>query len=58
MPIVDGELTGEGVGDTSFAVPDLPLGMYIESCIRRNVSQHGDCSWLVRRLLSLNLTRN
>ncbi len=46
MPIVDGELTGEGAVDT-FDVPDVALGIYIENCIRKNVTQYGDCNWLV-----------
>jgi hypothetical protein len=47
MPIIDGELTGEGAVD-AFDVPDVALGIYIEDCIRKNVTQYGDCNWLVR----------
>ncbi|EFX78399.1 hypothetical protein DAPPUDRAFT_320529 [Daphnia pulex] len=46
MPIVDGELTGEGVADGVVVLPDVPLGIYIEDCIRKNVAQYGDCNWL------------
>ncbi|XP_046459255.1 4-coumarate--CoA ligase-like isoform X1 [Daphnia pulex] len=46
MPIVDGELTGEGAVD-AFDVPDVALGIYIENCIRKNVTQYGDCNWLM-----------
>ena len=46
MPIVDGELVGDVVDD-NFVVPDVPLGIYIENSIRRNVTQYGDSNWLV-----------
>nr|CAH0112561.1 unnamed protein product [Daphnia galeata] len=45
MPIFDGELIGEGVDD-NFVIPDVPLGIYIENSIRKNVNQYGDCNWL------------
>ncbi len=51
MPIVDGELVGEGVDD-NFVVPDVPLGIYIENSIRKNVNQYGDCNWLVNIIFS------
>lgn len=52
MPIVDGELIAEGVDD-NFVVPDVPLGIYIENSIRKNVNQYGDCNWLVNIKFSL-----
>jgi hypothetical protein len=47
MQNVDGELTGEGAADGVVVLPDVPLGIYIEDCIRKNVTQYGDCNWLV-----------
>ncbi len=38
MPIVDGELIGERVDD-NFLIPDVPLGIYTENSIRKNVTQ-------------------
>ena len=58
MPIVDGELIAEGVDD-NFVVPDVPLGIYIENSIRKNVTQYGDSNWLVNikfSFLKLKLT--
>ncbi len=52
MPIVDGELVGEGVDD-NFVIPDVTLGIYIENSIRKNVTQYGDCNWLVNIKFSL-----
>jgi hypothetical protein len=54
MPIIDGELIGEGV-DNNFVVPDVPLGIYIEDSIRKNVTQYGDCNWLVIMRLDFKL---
>ncbi len=48
MPIVDGELTGEGAVDRRVVFADVSLGIYIENCIRKNLAQYGDCNWLVR----------
>jgi hypothetical protein len=47
MQNVDGELTGEGAADGVVVLPDVSLGIYIEDCIRKNVTQYGDCNWLV-----------
>lgn len=52
MPIVDGELIAEGMDD-NFVVPDVPLGIYIENSIRKNLTQYGDCNWLVKLNFSI-----
>ena len=52
MPIGDGELVGDVVDD-NFVVTDVPLGIYIENSIRKNVNQYGDCNWLVNIKFSL-----
>ncbi len=46
MPIVDNELIGEG-SYGKFQIPNVPLGIFIETSIRKNVGAHGNSNWLV-----------
>jgi hypothetical protein len=46
MPIIDNELIGEG-SSGEFRIPNVPLGIFIETSIRKNVEAHGNSKWLV-----------
>ncbi|XP_046656300.1 4-coumarate--CoA ligase 1-like [Daphnia pulicaria] len=45
MPIIDNELIGEGTS-CEFQIPNVPLGIFIETSIRKNVEAHGNSKWL------------
>lgn len=49
MTIIDREVIGEG-SDIPYEIPNLPLGIYLDDVLQRNIAQHGDAKWLVNIL--------
>ena len=46
MVIIDKELIGEG-SENEFKYPNIPLGIYLEKEIQKNVAEYGDTTWMV-----------
>nr|CAH0109907.1 unnamed protein product [Daphnia galeata] len=45
MPIIDNELIGEG-SSGEFEIPNVPLGIFMETLIQKNADAHGSSKWL------------
>lgn len=52
MPIIDNELIGEG-SSGEFEIPNVPLGIFMETLIQKNADAHGSSKWLVCLNLSI-----
>jgi hypothetical protein len=54
MPIIDNEIIGEG-SSGEFKIPNVPLGIFIETSIRKIADKHSNAKWLVSFTFVLSL---